>query len=64
MYVVHMDLKVYLFVNMFLMFSYLDDLARISTPLYVPSEQDILRVRVRTTGVIEYPFTINHVVFR
>ncbi|XP_053474690.1 guanine nucleotide-binding protein subunit alpha-11-like [Ictalurus furcatus] len=43
---------------------YLDDLERISGPLYVPTEQDILRVRVRTTGVIEYPFTISSVVFR
>ncbi|KAF7688535.1 guanine nucleotide-binding protein subunit alpha-11-like [Silurus meridionalis] len=43
---------------------YLDDIDRISAQNYIPSEQDILRVRVRTTGVIEYPFTISNVVFR
>ncbi|KAF4072911.1 hypothetical protein AMELA_G00252910 [Ameiurus melas] len=43
---------------------YLDDMERISAPLYIPTEQDILRVRVRTTGVIEYPFTISSAVFR
>ncbi|XP_017315411.1 guanine nucleotide-binding protein subunit alpha-11 [Ictalurus punctatus] len=43
---------------------YLDDLERLSGPLYVPTEQDILRVRIPTTGVIEYPFTISSVVFR
>ncbi|XP_060768840.1 guanine nucleotide-binding protein subunit alpha-14-like [Neoarius graeffei] len=43
---------------------YLDDIERISAPLYVPSEKDILRVRVRTTGVIEYHFKLNSVIFR
>ncbi|XP_060719752.1 guanine nucleotide-binding protein G(q) subunit alpha-like [Tachysurus vachellii] len=43
---------------------YLDDIERISAPLYVPSEQDILRVRVRTTGIIEYFFNLSSVVFR
>ncbi|KAB5522342.1 hypothetical protein PHYPO_G00158450 [Pangasianodon hypophthalmus] len=43
---------------------YLDDIERISAPLYVPSEQDILRVRVKTTGIIEYPFNISSVLFR
>ncbi|XP_026999897.1 guanine nucleotide-binding protein subunit alpha-14-like [Tachysurus fulvidraco] len=43
---------------------YLDDIERISAPLYVPSEQDILRVRVRTTGIIEYFFKLSSVVFR
>ncbi|TSL28211.1 Guanine nucleotide-binding protein G(q) subunit alpha [Bagarius yarrelli] len=43
---------------------YLDDIERISAPMYVPSEQDILRVRIRTTGIIEYAFNIKSVVFR
>ncbi|XP_062844587.1 guanine nucleotide-binding protein G(q) subunit alpha-like [Trichomycterus rosablanca] len=43
---------------------YLDDMDRISAPLYVPTVQDILRVRVPTTGVIEYPFNLNSVIFR
>ncbi|XP_053704440.1 guanine nucleotide-binding protein subunit alpha-11-like isoform X1 [Synchiropus splendidus] len=43
---------------------YLDDLDRITTDTYLPSEQDILRVRVPTTGIIEYPFELGSVVFR
>lgn len=30
----------------------------------MPSEQDILRVRVPTTGIIEYPFDLEQIVFR
>ncbi|KAL4630132.1 guanine nucleotide-binding protein subunit alpha-14-like [Arapaima gigas] len=37
---------------------YLTDLERISDPSYVPTEQDILRVRVATTGIIEYRFDL------
>lgn len=33
---------------------YLSDLERISEPSYLPDLQDILRVRVPTTGIIEY----------
>ena len=47
-----------------LYFSYLDDLDRICRPKYVPTEQDVLRVRVPTTGINEYPFTINSVLFK
>ncbi|XP_072538501.1 guanine nucleotide-binding protein subunit alpha-14 [Salminus brasiliensis] len=43
---------------------YLSDLERISVPTYVPTEQDILRVRVPTTGIIEYPFDLENVIFR
>uniref|UniRef100_A0A8C7T8R2 Guanine nucleotide-binding protein subunit alpha n=1 Tax=Oncorhynchus mykiss TaxID=8022 RepID=A0A8C7T8R2_ONCMY len=31
---------------------------------YVPTQQDVLRVRVPTTGIIEYPFDLQSVVFR
>lgn len=44
--------------------SYLNDLDRIAEPGYVPTEQDILRVRVPTTGIIEYPFDLENVIFR
>ena len=44
--------------------SYLDELDRIAAPEYVPSQQDVLRVRVPTTGINEYPFTISRVVFK
>ncbi|ROI74412.1 Guanine nucleotide-binding protein subunit alpha-14 [Anabarilius grahami] len=43
---------------------YLSDLDRISDAAYVPTEQDILRVRVPTTGIIEYPFDLENVIFR
>ncbi|XP_075913163.1 guanine nucleotide-binding protein subunit alpha-11-like isoform X2 [Petromyzon marinus] len=43
---------------------YLDALSRVSAPDYVPTEQDVLRVRVPTTGIIEYPFDLKNVVFR
>ncbi|KAL7834802.1 hypothetical protein SRHO_G00290490 [Serrasalmus rhombeus] len=43
---------------------YLDDIDRISSALYVPTVQDILRVRVPTTGIIEYPFNLSSVIFR
>ncbi|XP_077571766.1 guanine nucleotide-binding protein subunit alpha-14-like [Stigmatopora nigra] len=43
---------------------YLTELDRISQPYYVPDLQDILRVRVPTTGIIEYPFDMESVIFR
>ncbi|XP_066513995.1 guanine nucleotide-binding protein subunit alpha-14-like [Hoplias malabaricus] len=43
---------------------YLDDIDRISAAAYLPTLQDILRVRVPTTGIIEYPFNLSSVIFR
>ncbi|KAG9281845.1 guanine nucleotide-binding protein subunit alpha-11-like [Astyanax mexicanus] len=43
---------------------YLDDMDRIASAFYLPSVQDILRVRVPTTGIIEYPFDLRVAVFR
>uniref|UniRef100_A0A3Q0S7C7 Guanine nucleotide-binding protein subunit alpha n=1 Tax=Amphilophus citrinellus TaxID=61819 RepID=A0A3Q0S7C7_AMPCI len=43
---------------------YLTDLDRITDPSYLPTLQDILRVRVPTTGIIEYPFEFSKVIFR
>ncbi|XP_067839215.1 guanine nucleotide-binding protein subunit alpha-14 [Heptranchias perlo] len=43
---------------------YLSDMDRISSPTYVPTQQDILRVRVPTTGIIEYPFDLENIIFR
>uniref|UniRef100_A0A8C0FSK9 Guanine nucleotide-binding protein subunit alpha n=1 Tax=Bubo bubo TaxID=30461 RepID=A0A8C0FSK9_BUBBB len=43
---------------------YLTDLDRIAMPSFVPTQQDILRVRVPTTGIIEYPFDLENTVFR
>lgn len=44
--------------------SYLNALDRIADPGYLPTQQDVLRVRVPTTGIIEYPFDLQSVVFR
>jgi len=43
---------------------YLSDLERIGAPDYLPTEQDILRARVPTTGIIEYPFDLDSIIFR
>lgn len=43
---------------------YLTDIDRIASPDYLPTQQDILRVRVPTTGIIEYPFDLDSIVFR
>ncbi|XP_065181791.1 guanine nucleotide-binding protein G(q) subunit alpha-like [Sycon ciliatum] len=43
---------------------YLDALERIGARDYLPDTQDVLRVRVPTTGIIEYPFNLDKVVFR
>ncbi|KAG7230806.1 hypothetical protein INR49_019620, partial [Caranx melampygus] len=42
---------------------YLSDLERIATQGYVPTQQDVLRVRVPTTGIIEYPFDLENIIF-
>ncbi|KAJ3603604.1 hypothetical protein NHX12_028349 [Muraenolepis orangiensis] len=44
--------------------SYMNALDRISQPCYLPTQQDVLRVRVPTTGIIEYPFDLQSVIFR
>ncbi|XP_048505001.1 guanine nucleotide-binding protein G(q) subunit alpha isoform X1 [Athalia rosae] len=43
---------------------YLSDLERIEKPDYLPTEQDILRARAPTTGIIEYPFDLDSIIFR
>ncbi|RWS16834.1 guanine nucleotide-binding protein G(q) subunit alpha-like isoform X1, partial [Dinothrombium tinctorium] len=43
---------------------YLSDIDRIASPDYLPTQQDILRVRVPTTGIIEYPFDLDSIIFR
>lgn len=44
--------------------SYLTDLDRIADPSYLPTQQDVLRVRIPTTGIIEYPFDLQSIIFR
>lgn len=43
---------------------YLDDIDRLATEDYLPTEQDILRARVPTTGILEYPFDLDGIIFR
>lgn len=40
------------------------EIDRVAAPGYLPTEQDILRVRVPTTGIIEYPFDLDEIRFR
>lgn len=44
--------------------SYLMEIDRVAAINYLPTEQDILRVRVPTTGIIEYPFDLEEIRFR
>ncbi|KAF7487530.1 hypothetical protein GHT09_000047 [Marmota monax] len=43
---------------------YLSDLERLVAPGYVPTEQDVLRSRVKTTGIIETQFSFKDLNFR
>ncbi|VEN45778.1 unnamed protein product [Callosobruchus maculatus] len=45
-------------------YHYLSDLERIRAADYLPTEQDILRARAPTTGIIEYPFDLDSIIFR
>lgn len=44
--------------------SYLNDLDRISNAAYVPTQQDVLRTRVKTTGIVETHFTFKDLHFK
>ncbi|XP_051550596.1 guanine nucleotide binding protein (G protein) alpha v1 [Myxocyprinus asiaticus] len=43
---------------------FFENMGRIIAPDYMPTETDVLRVRLRTTGVIETQFKVKHLVFR
>ena len=43
---------------------YLNALDRISQPGYVPTQQDVLRTRVKTTGIVETQFTYKNLHFK
>ncbi|KAK3103179.1 hypothetical protein FSP39_017069 [Pinctada imbricata] len=43
---------------------YLSALDRISQPNYIPTEQDVLRTRVKTTGIVETHFTFKDLHFK
>lgn len=44
--------------------SYLSEMDRICKPDYLPTEQDVLRSRVKTTGIIEENFSCKELHFR
>ncbi|CAG02412.1 unnamed protein product [Tetraodon nigroviridis] len=43
---------------------YLNDLDRISQAAYIPTQQDVLRTRVKTTGIVETHFTFKDLHFK
>uniref|UniRef100_G3U0T4 G protein subunit alpha i3 n=1 Tax=Loxodonta africana TaxID=9785 RepID=G3U0T4_LOXAF len=43
---------------------YLNDLDRISQINYIPTQQDVLRTRVKTTGIVETHFTFKDLYFK
>ncbi|KAK9736282.1 guanine nucleotide-binding protein subunit alpha [Basidiobolus ranarum] len=43
---------------------YFDSIDRIGQPDYVPNDQDVLRSRVKTTGITETTFSIGNVTYR
>ncbi|CAG9855459.1 unnamed protein product [Phyllotreta striolata] len=43
---------------------YLNALDRISHPNYIPSQQDVLRTRVKTTGIVETNFSFRNLHFK
>ncbi|TMS19263.1 Guanine nucleotide-binding protein G(i) subunit alpha-2 [Larimichthys crocea] len=43
---------------------YLNDLERIAKADYIPSQQDVLRTRVKTTGIVETHFTFKELHFK
>lgn len=51
-------------ISFILFSSYLDSLDRIGAADYQPTEQDILRTRVKTTGIVETHFTFKNLHFR
>jgi len=44
--------------------SFLDDLERLGARDYMPTEQDILRTRVKTTGIVEVHFHFKNLNFK
>ena len=48
----------------FLFLSFLDDLDRLGAKDYQPTEQDILRTRVKTTGIVEVHFSFKNLNFK
>ena len=54
----------FLYLSCITHFSYLSDLDRIASPNFIPNEQDILRARTATSGILEYLFQVDSHPFR
>jgi guanine nucleotide-binding protein G(i) subunit alpha len=52
------------FVISFYFHSYLNSLNRLIQSNYIPTQQDVLRTRVKTTGIVETAFTLKKHKFR
>lgn len=50
--------------SLFYFTSFFENMSRIISPNYIPTEMDVLRVRVRTSGIIETQFQVNEITFR
>jgi guanine nucleotide-binding protein G(q) subunit alpha len=46
------------------MLSFLENIDRIVAPSYLPTEQDVVRVRIPTTGIIEHSFDLENMKFQ
>lgn len=44
--------------------SFFDILDQIAQPTYIPSEEDVIRVRIQTTGIFESRFEIGPMIFQ
>lgn len=55
------DIKIFLYL---VFISYLDALDRIGALGYEPTEQDLLRTRVKTTGIVEVQFDFKRLHFK
>ena len=50
--------------NAYKLYSYFDSIGRIAQPDYLPNDQDVLRSRVKTTGITETTFIIGELTYR
>lgn len=56
--------RLFFVISLNFVFSFLNLLDHISHPLYIPTEQDILRTRVKTSGIVEQDFTLKGIDFK
>eukprot|EP01111_Echinosteliopsis_oligospora_P011846 TRINITY_DN3998_c0_g1_i1.p1 TRINITY_DN3998_c0_g1~~TRINITY_DN3998_c0_g1_i1.p1 ORF type:complete len:357 (-),score=96.24 TRINITY_DN3998_c0_g1_i1:41-1111(-) len=50
--------------NIYVCSGFLDDIDRIAGEKYTPTDQDILKARAKTTGIVEISFTMDDVMFK